>query len=227
MVIYVPSVYINLSAAALAGLFQPGCLLRRLGDFSCLWDPKRGPGCAPANNNGSATGTPDRGDTRTVGTPDHGDTRTAGTLGPCPAAPAPRHCLQAPSSSPSVLAGSAPLLLQQLKWLFIICSSPGAPFPPLLPCPRGSKQAAFSCRRQILLSGLHILVAFYPFALSGRDVNTQVRYYQQQDHSLPEEMSARHGGTISAFLWALLFPIPQGIPSHPWNSFLCHPRVRN
>lgn len=46
MVIYVPSVYINLSAAGLAGLFQPGCLLRGLGDFSCLWDPEQEP--APA-----------------------------------------------------------------------------------------------------------------------------------------------------------------------------------
>lgn len=43
VVIYVPSVYINLSAALLAGLFQPGCLLHRLGDFSCLWDPEWGP----------------------------------------------------------------------------------------------------------------------------------------------------------------------------------------
>lgn len=39
--------YINLSAAELAGLFQPGCLLRRLGDFSCLWDPERGPAARP------------------------------------------------------------------------------------------------------------------------------------------------------------------------------------
>lgn len=46
MVIYIPSVYINLSAAGLAGLFQPGCLLRGLGDFSCLWDPEQEP--APA-----------------------------------------------------------------------------------------------------------------------------------------------------------------------------------
>lgn len=38
--------YINLSAAGLAGLFQPACLLRGLGDFSCLWDPEQEP--APA-----------------------------------------------------------------------------------------------------------------------------------------------------------------------------------
>lgn len=62
--------------------------------------------------------------------------------------------------APTVLPGSILLLLQQLKWLFIICGSRGAPFPPLLPCPRGSEQAAFSHRRQMLPTGLQILVAW-------------------------------------------------------------------
>lgn len=116
MVIYVPSVYINLSAAGLAGLFQPGCLLRGLGDFSCLWDPEREP--APAkflrrtNNNKQRRGAGGR------STGPHGIACTPGLR---QGERGPRR----PPPSPTTLASLLGFILRQLGWLFVICGSPG------------------------------------------------------------------------------------------------------
>lgn len=175
VVIYVPSVYINLSAAELAGLFQPGCLLRRLGDFSCLWDPEQGPAArpcqVPALDQQQQAAPRSR---RPLTQPRQHHPWTPWTLWtpwtPCPLqrhmpwgegrqAAAGNQALGCKPPTLTLLPGFILPLLQQLKWLFIICSSPRALFPSLLPCPPW-KEAAFSCRRQIFPTGLQILVAW-------------------------------------------------------------------
>jgi len=172
VVIYVPSVYINLSAAELAGLFQPGCLLRRLGDFSCLWDPERGPAAHPCQvpaldqQQQAAPGS-----RRPLAQPRQRRSWPRGPHGP-PGSPRPptpggegsevaagKQALGHKRPSPTLLPGFVLLLLRQLKWLFIIYSSPRALFPSLLPC-LPWKEAAFSCRRQMLPTRLQILVAW-------------------------------------------------------------------
>lgn len=136
LVIYVPSVYINLSAAQPAGLFQPGCLLRRLGDFSCLWDPKRGRAAGPAKfqqhqerpGGGGAGPTP--GIAPGPGTllscpPRTGDTPVLPPTGrghSCPAAPEPGDSLVRPLLRPdcpprfySAVAATAEMVIYYLR----------------------------------------------------------------------------------------------------------------
>lgn len=182
VVIYVPSVYINLSAAELAGLFQPGCLLRRLGDFSCLWDPERRPPARPCQ-----VPAPDQQQQAAPWSRRH---PYIPLWTPCPLWP---HALWGEGSQATtgnqalgcevptltLLPGFILLLLQQFKWLFVICSSHRGLFPSLF-CSL-CKEAAFSCRRQITsywaadfcgLAGVSILDV-----LAWRDDNTQVWCY--------------------------------------------------